>query len=111
MSRIVGVEKRIHGDTYRVENVAFLQTRLKNLELSMDVGSDDLSIDGRVTRVEKSFDQRVMDLEKEVYKNTSQERKKVSVSDRMERLRKEIGLEVNESTQLSQFSKLASLEK
>eukprot|EP00957_Ditylum_brightwellii_P102922 7844216-Ditylum_brightwellii.AAC.1 len=64
MSRIVDVEKRMHSDGYKLEFAMPLPERLTSLELSMDLESEgDMSIEERVSVIEKSFDQRVMDLE------------------------------------------------
>eukprot|EP00957_Ditylum_brightwellii_P092788 7064345-Ditylum_brightwellii.AAC.1 len=76
MSRIVAVENYVCKKEQRGSLEVMLQTRLKNLELSMDLDSEDLCIEERVARVEKSFDQRLVDLEKEIYHQGLRGRKK-----------------------------------
>jgi len=106
--RTVQFEKVMYGDDNARNLYASLHERLKRLERSLDLESKSSSIISRISRIENSPTLRVASLEYEAYTYFDSNKKNESLPDRLESVRKELGLEGDETSDLS---KIAYLER
>eukprot|EP00957_Ditylum_brightwellii_P050160 3802813-Ditylum_brightwellii.AAC.1 len=108
IARMTNVERYINGSSTTEKVIRSLHEGLSSLELSLGLEPGNKSIESRITNLENYFSQRVTDLEREVYRESNSTRQKDSLPDRTGQLRKHLGLEVDDTTQLL---KIALLEK